>query len=142
MDIGDNQFLIKARGHPNILSSHRTTWQITKEKHLTTKADCIIAVSSDASCVDLPDWLKNHLQNSGKISIELNVLGLSLLGMAEGHPELTFENEVDMVFRKSTFISERTVSINSSFVARDLPGIMIKLLQDPKNELQIIISKL
>jgi hypothetical protein len=137
----NNELIFTVKGHENIISTHKSTWQITKEEHLTQQGDCIIGVGSKIACIDLPDWLKEHLQNEGKIKIEMKVGELQLVGMAEGHRELTFGNKVDMVIRKSTYISPRTVAINSSIVAKDLPWPMIKLLQDPNSILQIKFVK-
>ena len=136
------EYIFEVRGHENIIGQHKTTWQVTKEDHLTPQGDCIIGVASKIACIDLPSWLKDHLRKSGKIRIEMRVGELQLVGMAEGHKELTFQDEIDMVFRKSAFISPRTVAINSTIVARDLPLSMIKLLQDPSSILQIKIVKL
>jgi hypothetical protein len=136
------EFSFEAKGHENILSQHRTTWQVTKEDHLSLKGDCIIGISSNVACVDLPEWLKEHLKGGGKITVELQVDEIKIVGIAEGHPDLTFEDTVDMVFRKSDFISPRTVAINSSIVANDLPWPMIKLLKEPDCVLQIKLGKL
>lgn len=137
----DNELIFTVKGHLNITAAHKSTWQVTKENHLTPQGDCVIGVGSDIACSDLPDWLKEHLRKDGKIKIVMKVGDWQLVGMAEGHRELTFEDKVDMVFRKSTFISPRTVAINSSIVAKDLPWPMIKLLQDPNSILQIKFVK-
>lgn len=134
--------VIKAKGHKNILSQHKTTWQITKEDDLSTKGDCIIGVSSTMGCVELPKRMKEHLQNSGKIKITLIVGDFQFSGTAEGHPDLLLEDEVDMVFRKSSFISPRTIAINSSFVAQDLPSEMIQELQKTDTILMVKIEDL
>ena len=65
-------FIIRARGHPNLLGTHHTTWQLTREPHLTQKGDCIIGVDADAGAVDFPQWLQTHLQAGKKIKIEIN----------------------------------------------------------------------
>ena len=36
-----------AQGHPNILGTHRMTFEITKEHELSRRGDCIIAVNDD-----------------------------------------------------------------------------------------------
>jgi hypothetical protein len=35
---------IEARGHKKIRGTHRTTFEFTKEAHLTERGDCIIGV--------------------------------------------------------------------------------------------------
>ena len=138
----NDNIIIKAKGHGNILSTHKSTWQITREDHLSTKGDCIIGISSNKACESLPNWMKNHLQNSGKIKISLVVGDIEFIGTAEGHSDLTLEDDIDMVFRKGSFFSPRTVAINSSFVARDLPSDMIVQLQNPNSTLIVKIEKI
>ncbi|MCE7735387.1 MAG: DUF371 domain-containing protein [Candidatus Heimdallarchaeota archaeon] len=137
----NSELIFMVNGHKNITAAHKSTWQVTKEVHIMPRGDCIIGVGSNVACNDLPNWLKEHLRNEGKIRIEMKIGELQLVGMAEGHKDLTFEDNVDMVFRKSTFISPRTVAINSSIVAKDLPWPMIELLQNPNSSLQIKLIK-
>ena len=142
MDTPYNEcIIIKARGHENIQSTHKTTWQITKENDLSKNGDCIIGVSSNMGCTNLPRWMKSHLQNSGKIKFKFIVGDIEIVGTAEGHPDLVLDDEIDMVFRKSSFISPRTVALNSSVAAKDLPTEMIKRLQNPNATLIINIEK-
>jgi len=135
------QFVINARGHSNISGKHRTTWQLTKEMKLTPRGHCIIGVESTASTADLPDWLKGHLQNGGTISIQLQVGEENFYGSAVGHPDLTLDDDIDVVFRKGHYKSKRTIAIKCSFVADDLPEIVISKLKDPMTRFSVIIQK-
>ncbi len=136
----ERSLTISAFGHPNMLGTHRTTWQLTKEDHLSTRGDCIIGVNSSHSLDELPQWLRDHLQNGDGIDIELSCKDIIFSGRASGHRDLTLSDPVDMVFRRSSFISDRTIAINSSFVARDLPREMINHLKSPDTQLIIKIS--
>jgi hypothetical protein len=37
---------IEAWGHPNVSANNRTTFEVTKEDHLTRRGDCIIAINA------------------------------------------------------------------------------------------------
>lgn len=133
-------FEITAYGHQNILSNHKTTLQVTKDLEITKRADCIIGVNADKSTSELPEWLKMHLNSRGKILFTIIVDGLKIKGEAQGHPNLTFESHKDIVFRRSSFISDRTIAINSNLSAIDLSIEMKEKLKDRNTKLKIIIQ--
>ncbi len=120
---------IHATGHNNIRAMHRTTLEITKENHLTPKGDCIVAVSADKGLQNLPDTFKNKLRNeNSRLEIIIKSNGIEEKITAGGHPELTLSHPTDMVVRKSNFICNRTLAINSDKAARDLDrGLVDKL---------------
>ena len=53
--------VIFAQGHENILGTHKTTLEFTKDKHLTKKGDCIVAVAADKALADLSAEFKENL---------------------------------------------------------------------------------
>ncbi|MHA2249606.1 MAG: DUF371 domain-containing protein [Candidatus Kariarchaeaceae archaeon] len=136
-----NEFVIRAYGHKNITALHKTTWQLTKENDMTPSGHCIIGVNSSAATSDLPPWLKEHLKIGGQISIRLFAGGKEFEGTAQGSPSLTLDDKTDIVFRKSDFKSPRTIAINCSFTACDLPRSIVKKLKDPDEKLQVTIKK-
>jgi hypothetical protein len=48
---------------------------------------------------------------------------------------------VDIVFRKSDFISPRTAGIRCTFNAKDLPETIVKLLQNPNTQVKVSLTK-
>jgi len=52
---------IIAHGHVNILATNKTTFEITKEEHLSKKGDCIIAVSADKALSDFDETFKRRV---------------------------------------------------------------------------------
>ena len=62
----------KAQGHPDILSTHRTTLMTTKDKHLTKRGDCIVAVNAEKALLDLDDDIK-EVARSGETVISLKL---------------------------------------------------------------------
>jgi len=128
---------ITARGHPNVLGTHRTTIEITTEDFLTTNGNCIIGVMSSKSVNDYSPKLKEAIQNGNKIEIEMvagpfkeNIIGI-------GHKDLDLSNEISMVFRLSEFISDRTALIGCSKSSIELDRNFIKYLKDPSNNLLV-----
>ena len=49
-------------GHKNILSLHQKTLEITKDDELTSNGDCIVGVSANISCIDLPEKMKKRFK--------------------------------------------------------------------------------
>ncbi|HUT17100.1 MAG TPA: DUF371 domain-containing protein, partial [Acidobacteriota bacterium] len=49
-------------GHKNIQATHKTTLEFTKDKHLSKKGDCIVAVAVDKALTDLNAELKENLR--------------------------------------------------------------------------------
>ncbi len=41
------KYTFTAQGHPNILATHKTTLEITKDTEVTGEGGCIIAVKAD-----------------------------------------------------------------------------------------------
>ena len=50
-------------GHSNVQSLHSRTIEITKDKELTLRGDCIIGVNANKSCKDLSDKIKEKIKN-------------------------------------------------------------------------------
>ena len=134
------KLVIKAKGHPNIRATHKSTWQFTKEDHLTPRGDCIIGVAASHSALELSTEIKGWLQKGNWVAFELQVGELIFRGKGQGNSDLQFTDSHDMVFRRSDFISERTVTINTDFAAIDLPEKLRTRLLDPNQEIYLTIS--
>lgn len=114
-------FKIKAKGHKNVLSLHKSTFEITKDKDLSLAGDCIIGLNIDKSMVDFSKEFKEKLANDDtKVIVELNTPNASDIIEGFGHHDLTLTHPTDIVCRKSTFICPRTLMIKSDKAAIDL----------------------
>lgn len=114
-------FKIRAKGHENVLSLHKSTFEITKDKDLSLAGDCIIGLDIDKSMDDFPEEFKNKLANDDtKVIVELNTPNASDRIEGHGHHELSLSHPTDIVCRKSTFICPRTLMIKSDKAAIDL----------------------
>ena len=134
-------FKIKAKGHENVLSLHKSTFEITKDKDLSLSGDCIIGLDIDKSMDDFPEEFKEKLANEDtKVIVELKTPNASDTIEGYGHHDLTLSHPTDMVCRKSTFVCSRTLMINSNKAAIDLNRDLIKDLANGESmEVNIIL---
>ena len=116
-------FKIKAKGHENVLSLHKSTFEITKDKELSLSGDCIIGLDIDKSMEDFPEEFKEKLAND---DTELKTPNASDTIEGYGHHDLTLSHPTDIVCRKSTFVCSRTLMIKSNKAAIDLNRDLIK----------------
>ena len=120
-------FKIMAKGHENVLSLHKSTFEITKDKDLSLAGDCIIGLDIDKSMADFPDEFKEKLANDDtKVIVEFKTSNASDSIVGFGHHELTLSHPTDIVCRKSTFVCSRTLMIKSDKAAIDLNRDLIK----------------
>ncbi|MHA2502733.1 MAG: DUF371 domain-containing protein [Candidatus Kariarchaeaceae archaeon] len=132
--------MIQAWGHANVLGNHRTTFQFTTEQHLTPKGDCIIAVRATHAASTLPEELKTHLKTGGQVELKLACGDILLKIRGQGHPDMTFTHDHDMVFRRSSHVDGRTVTINTNMTAAQMPRELMELLQSPDQEITLEIT--
>ena len=120
-------FKIMAKGHENVLSLHKSTFEITKDKDLSLAGDCIIGLDIDKSMVDFPQEFKEKLANDDtKVIVELKTPNAYDTIEGFGHHDLSLSHPTDIVCRKSTFVCSRTLMIKSNKAAIDLNRDLIK----------------
>ena len=134
-------FKIMAKGHENVLSLHKSTFEITKDKDLSLAGDCIIGLDIDKSMVDFPQEFKEKLANDDtKVIVELKTPNAYDTIEGYGHHDLTLSHPTDIVCRKSTFVCSRTLMIKSNKAAIDLNRDLIKDLANGQSmEVNIIL---
>ncbi len=134
-------FTFTARGHPSIRAMHRTTLEITTERRLTRRGDCIVAVGAEYGLLDLPSPIKMALSSErglGKLSVRVRDQTFTVEG--KGSPQLAFTNPNEIVVRRSGFTSDRTLMVHATGAAVDIPRMMVKRLQDPEETIIVEIS--
>ena len=135
------RYEIEFFGHENIRSNHKKTIEITKESHLTPRGDCIVGVSANSSCNDLPEELKNKLQNpETTVHFLIKVDNDEFVLEGKGHPDLTLTHQNDIVLRKSDFTCPRTMSVKCDKASDLVPREMISKLQNPKTKRLFVIT--
>ena len=134
-------FKIMAKGHENVLSLHKSTFEITKDKDLSLSGDCIIGLDIDKSMEDFPKEFKEKLANDDtKVIVELKTPNAFDTIEGYGHHDLTLSHPTDIVCRKSTFVCSRTLMIKSNKAAIDLNRDLIKDLANGESmEVNIIL---
>jgi hypothetical protein len=131
---------LTARGHDSVLATHRSTFEITKDAHLTHRGDCVVAVAADKGVRDLSDELKRVLRKpSSKLTIVLQAGQERVVVEASGTPELVLSHPRDIVVRKSSFMCNRTLAVNANKVAKDFPRKFVKQLRNPQHRIDITL---
>ena len=119
------------KGHSNVQSLHSRTIEITKDKELTLRGDCIIGVNANKSCKDLSEKTKEKIKkNQSSIEIELIVEPFSFIIKGSGNNDLLLTNSKDIVLRKSKFICNRTLLINCDYSSLEIPREIVEALKN------------
>ncbi|MBR9690110.1 DUF371 domain-containing protein [Candidatus Woesearchaeota archaeon] len=121
----------KIFGHKNVLCLHKNTIEFTKEKELTKNGDCILGVSSDFK-------FDKKILSSKKIKVTITSDGATDSFEADVNPD--FDDDKEIVFRKSYFVSKRTLGLNSTKAAIDIDRRIVDKLKDEKNFAKVIIE--
>ncbi len=133
--------VIFACGHENVLATHKTTFEITKESHLSEKGDCIVAVSADKALADLSLEFKEALRReNAKISILIEADDAKERISAFGSLKLVLSHPTDMVVRKSGYICDRTLAVHADKAACDLSRKLVEKLQNPRQKVKITLT--
>jgi uncharacterized protein len=132
--------IIFAFGHENVQAIHPSTLMFTKEKHLSSTGDCIVALAADKALADLTQTFKETLRKPhSKLTIILDADGSIAEINASGSPKLILTHPTDMVIRKSDYISDRTLAIHADKSSNDLPRDLIEKLKNPKQKIRITL---
>jgi hypothetical protein len=125
-------FKIFSKGHRNVTSHHKSTFEITKDAEIGPTADCIVGVDMDKTMLDFPQEFKDKIANSNtKIIVELKTENGYDEITGFGHEDLTLTHPTDIVIRKSDYVCSRTLMIGADKAAKDLDR---DLIDDLKNE--------
>lgn len=125
-------FKIKTKGHKNVTSHHKSTFEITKDVEIGPTADCIIGTDMDKSMINFPKDFKDKIANSNTlITVILDTENGHDEIIGHGHEDLSLTHPTDIVCRTSDYTCSRTLMIKADKAARDLDE---KLIEDLKNE--------
>ncbi|MFA5220926.1 MAG: DUF371 domain-containing protein [Methanoregula sp.] len=124
------QETIRCRGHPLVLGTHPTTFEVTTEGYLTSNGNCIIGIGADKGCAGLSAAFKAVLAHDSAVLVtHLSCAGIEAEVRSQGSSQFTLTHPTDLVWRRSTFVCTRTVGILSDNVAGTLPGELIAALK-------------
>jgi len=128
-------------GHGNIQATHKTTFEFTKDTHLSEKGDCIIAVAADKALADLSLEFKANLRKpNAKLTILIEAGGIAAQVQAQGAQQLILSHPTGAVVRKSGFICSRTLAVCADKAANDLPRELVEKLKNPKQKVKITLT--
>jgi hypothetical protein len=128
-------------GHENILATHKTTLEFTKDFHLSKKGACIVTVAADKVLADLsPEFKENLRKPHAKLSVRIEVDDIIEQVNAYGSPKLILTHPTDMVIRKSDYVCNRTLAIHADKAAQDLPRDFVEKLRNPKQKVKITLE--
>jgi len=128
------EYIFHAKGHKNVTSAHRSTFEVTMDKEIGIRADCIIGVSSKVKLEDFPPEFREAIKNENaivKVQLETENAEDEIVGY--GHHELTLDHPTDIVCRKSDFKCSRTLMIKADKAAVDLKKELIADLKEGKD---------
>jgi hypothetical protein len=133
-----------AQGHPNVVARHPTTFEITKDTELTKRGDCIIAVGATKGPADFSIQFKSLCRNDeATIFVELQAARIDELIEGRGSCRLKLSHRTEIVGRKSTHISDRTIMIRADRAACDIDRDLVDALKSTGTRLQVrIIAEL
>jgi hypothetical protein len=127
------QDIVHCRGHPLVCGSHPTTFEVTREDHLTKNGNCIIGIAADKSCRDLsPAFKKVIAHDDAILCTTLSCGGVTVDVTSRGSSLLTLDHPTDIVWRRSSFVCGRTIGIMTDYVAATLPRSFILNLIEGK----------
>jgi hypothetical protein len=128
---------IYAYGHENVLCTHHTTIEITKDNYLTKKGNCILGINASKTCLNLNSSLKEKIKQGKKIKVSIITRDNRDVFYGYGDPRLTLSNKNAIIFRKSNFICDRTILINCTKSSIDLDRGLIKSIKNQEKKFKI-----
>ena len=132
---------IDALGHENILSTHGTTFEITKETTLTEHGDCVIATGATKGAKDLSVEFKEAMKReNAEITITIEAGEAKEVVEARGSSQLLLTHPTDMVVRTSNYVCNRTIAIRANKSARDLSKKLVEKMQVATQKIRITLS--
>ena len=128
-------------GHENIMATHKTTLEFTKDTHLSKKGDCIVTVAADKALADLSAEFKEKLRKPhAKLVILIEAGGIIEQVNAHGSPQLILIHPTDMVVRKSDYVCSRTLAVHVDKAAQDLSKALVEKLKNPEQKVKITLE--
>lgn len=131
-----NSVTFYAKGHENILATHKNTLEFTKDEHVTLRGDCILAVSADFNYKEIANLIKTNINAKVTMQIE-NIIDSFTCVLNRD-----FCDDHELVFRLSDFKSDRTLGVRASKSAATINRQLIELLKDPNQKLKITLQGL
>ncbi len=132
--------IVDAYGHENVLATHGTTFEITKQTALTKRGDCVIATGASKGAKNLSEEFKKAMKReSARVTIIIDAGEAREVVVARGSPQLLFTHPTDMVVRKSSYACGRTIAIEANKSARDFSMNFVEKIQSATQSIRITL---
>ena len=115
--------VFRAFGHCNVLATHKTTLEVTKDDDITHAGDCIVAVRADFDPVGLSEFARSH--KKARIVLACGDLEEVI------HADLnsSFSDDREIVVRMGEYLSPRTFAVHADKSAKYLDRGFVKALR-------------
>ncbi len=128
-------------GHENVLSTHPTTLEFTKDGELSLKGDCILGVSATKGPSEFSDEFREKIRDDTvKVAVKIEACGVKDVVVGFGHPDLTLSDTCDIVIRKSGFVCGRTLCVHADKAAADVDKRIVEHLKKAGSKAKVTIS--
>ena len=132
---------LTAWGHPIVKATHITTFEITKDSHLTERGDCIIAIAASKGARDLSNEFRKHCRSKkALIRCKISVGDTEIVIRGRGDPRLTLTHATDLVGRKSQYVCPRTLMVRANRSSAEIPRKIIRKLRDSREQVHIALE--
>ena len=123
--------VVRARGHRNVRALHRTTFEVTRDDHLTPRGDCIIGISADKAAASLSREVREALSIEGsRVVLILETPGHRDLVRARGDTRITSSDERRIIVRRSSFVEPATIAVEADKAAGQLDRGLVEELRE------------
>ncbi len=127
------KYIFTCTGHQNILATHKTTLEFTKDNFLTKKGDCIVGINADFDLEKIKEFLKFD-----KIKIIIKVDDLEETITCT--PNKDFDDDKEIVIRLGEHNSKRTLGIGADKAAVHLNRELVEKIKTKQQKLEITIT--
>ncbi len=124
-----------------VRATHPTTFELTKDTHLTRRGDCIIAVAASKGARDLSDEFRTHCRRmKASITCKIWLADAEIVIRGRGDPRLTLTHASDLVGRKSLYVCPRTLMVRANRSSAEIPRRTVRKLRDSKEQVHITLE--
>ncbi|UCE16165.1 MAG: DUF371 domain-containing protein [Candidatus Bathyarchaeota archaeon] len=133
--------VVDARGHENVQSTHRATFEVTRETRLTRRGDCVVAVGAMKGAADLNLRFKEAARkDNARITITIEADEVKEVVRAKGNSRLSFTHPMDLVVRRSGYVCGRTVAVGADKAASHFSRKLVEKMRDPCQKIKITLT--
>jgi len=134
------EFVITAWGHDLVSCRDPEKIIITKDDKVFD--DSVACIRASASAKDLPDNMKEALEEGRGVSLIISSAGVEEKISAFGSMKETLTDEQNITLTKTGFSNPSTVGVKANKGAKDLNRALVALLQDTDQEVTLTLRVL